>query len=87
MPRLEVLSEVQRRMLEFFPCMEFDNTPWTPLSKPLSESRAAIVTTAALHLRGDQPFNRDHPRRIHLPHHPQRCRPGRHRAEPLQHRL
>ena len=61
MPRLEVLSEVQRRMLEFFPCMEFDDTPWTPLSKPLSESRAAIVTTAGLHLRGDQPFNRDHP--------------------------
>ena len=61
MPRLEVLSEVQRRMLEFFPCLEVDGVPWTPLGKPLSESRIAIVTTAGLHLRDDEPFNRDHP--------------------------
>lgn len=52
MPRLEILSEVQRRMLEFFPCMESDDVPWKPLDKPLSESRVAIVTTAGLHLRG-----------------------------------
>ena len=61
MPRLEILSEVQRRMLEFFPCLEADGVPWTPLGKPLSESRVAIVTTAGLHLRDDKPFNRDHP--------------------------
>ena len=61
MPRLSVLSEVQRQMLQFFPCMEAEDTPWTPLSKPLSQSTAAIVTTAGLHLRYDQPFNRDHP--------------------------
>ena len=61
MPRLSVLSEVQRQMLQFFPCMEAESTPWTPLSKPLSQSRAAIVTTAGLHLRDDKPFNRDHP--------------------------
>jgi D-proline reductase (dithiol) PrdB len=61
MPRLSVLSEVQRQMLQFFPCMEADSAPWTPLSRPLSESTAAIVTTAGLHLRDDKPFNRDHP--------------------------
>ncbi len=61
MPRLEILSEVQRRMLEFFPCMESDDVPWSPLRKPLAESTAAIVTTAGLHLRDDKPFNRDHP--------------------------
>lgn len=61
MPRLEILSAVQRRMLEFFPCLEFDDTPWTPLDKPLSQCRAAIVTTAGLHLRDDKPFNRDQP--------------------------
>lgn len=61
MPRLEILSEVQRRMLEFFPCMESDGVPWTPLAKPLSDSAVAIVTTAGLHLRDDKPFNRDHP--------------------------
>lgn len=61
MPRLEILSEVQRRMLEFFPCMESDHVPWTPLGKPLADSTVAIVTTAGLHLRDDKPFNRDHP--------------------------
>ena len=61
MPRLEILSEVQRRMLEFFPCMESDDVPWTPLAKSLADSTVAIVTTAGLHLRDDQPFNRDHP--------------------------
>ena len=61
MPRLEILSEVQRRMLEFFPCMEADGVPWTPLRKPLADSTVAIVTTAGLHLRDDKPFNRDHP--------------------------
>ena len=61
MPRLSILSEVQRQMLQFFPCMEAAGAPWTPLSKPLSQSRAAIVTTAGLHLRDDKPFNRDHP--------------------------
>lgn len=61
MPRLEILSAVQRRMLEFFPCMEFDDTPWTPLGKPLAQCRVAVVTTAGLHLRDDKPFNRDQP--------------------------
>ena len=62
MPRLELLAEVQRKMLQMFPCMEHDDTPWTPLAKPLSESRLALVTTAGLHLRGDQPFVSDHRR-------------------------
>ena len=61
MPRLSVLSEVQRQMLQFFPCMENDGVPWAPLAKPLTECTAAIVTTAGLHLRDDRPFNRDHP--------------------------
>ncbi len=59
MPRLEALSEVQRRMLQMFPCMEHDDTPWAPMRKPLSESRVALVTSAGLHLRGDQPFITD----------------------------
>ena len=59
MPRLEALSEVQRRMLQMFPCMEHDDTPWAPMRKPLSESRVALVTSAGLHLRGDKPFISD----------------------------
>ena len=60
MPRLETLSEVQRRMLQMFPCMEHDDAPWTPLRKPLADSRVALVTSAGLHLRGDAPFVTDH---------------------------
>ena len=59
MPRLETLSEVERKTLQFFPCMEFDQTPWTPLAKELSQSKVALVSTAGLHLRGDKPFVTD----------------------------
>ena len=59
MPRLETLSEVQRKMLQMFPCMEHDDTPWAPMRKPLSESRVALVTSAGLHLRDDKPFVTD----------------------------
>lgn len=61
MPRLETLSEVQRRTLEFFPCLEHDDTPWVTLSKPLAECRVALVSSAGLHLRDDKPFTRDDP--------------------------
>ena len=61
MPRLETLSQVQRRNLEFFPCLEPETTPWVAPPKPLSESRVALVTSAGVHLRGDKPFTRDDP--------------------------
>ncbi len=31
--------------------------PWMPLTKPLSRSRVALVTTAGVHLRGQAPFD------------------------------
>jgi D-proline reductase (dithiol) PrdB len=31
--------------------------PWTPLSRPLSEARIALISTAALSMRTDQPFD------------------------------
>ena len=61
MPRLDTLSEVQRRTLEFFPCLEHDDAPWVTLGKPLSQCRVALVTSAGLHLRDDKPFSRDDP--------------------------
>lgn len=30
--------------------------PFAPLARPLAEARVALVTTAGLHLRGDEPF-------------------------------
>ena len=59
MPRLESLTEVERKTLTFFPCMEFDHTPWVPLAKEMSHCRVALISTAGLHLRGDKPFISD----------------------------
>jgi D-proline reductase (dithiol) PrdB len=56
MPRLDQLSEIHRRSALFFPCLEHDDTPWTPVKKPLSQSKVAMVSTAGLHLRGDRLF-------------------------------
>jgi D-proline reductase (dithiol) PrdB len=60
MPRLEHLSELARNTVLTFPAQVNAETPWTPLSKPLSRARVALVTTAGLHLRGDAPFVTDH---------------------------
>ena len=56
MPRLEALSEAQRKMLLNWPCPDNDETPWTNMGKPLSESKVAMVTTSGIHLRKDAPF-------------------------------
>ena len=56
MPRLDQLGEIQQNVVLMFPCMEYDDTPWTPWTKKLSESKVAMVSTAGLHLRGDKPF-------------------------------
>jgi len=60
MPKLSVLSEIQRKSMLMWPCIEHDDTPWTPMAKPLSESKVALVTTAGLHVRGDKPFIAEH---------------------------
>jgi len=43
------------------PMPDMGELPWTPLTKPLSECRVAIVTTAALHTAGDEGFTPDDP--------------------------
>ena len=56
MPRLDQLNEIQRNSALLFPCLEHDDTPWTPWRKELSQSKIAMVSTAGVHLRGDRPF-------------------------------
>ena len=56
MPRLVRLSQVSRNALLTLPVQVHETAPFTSLAKPLSDCTAAIVTTAALHLRDDQPF-------------------------------
>jgi D-proline reductase (dithiol) PrdB len=58
MPRLDTLSEVVRKVLLSFPCLEPPTAPWTP-PPALSRATVALVTTAGLHLRGDRPFISD----------------------------
>jgi D-proline reductase (dithiol) PrdB len=38
----------------------FNETPVTPLSKPLSECKLALLTTGGLHLKTDPPFDTKH---------------------------
>jgi D-proline reductase (dithiol) PrdB len=57
MPRLDRLPEIQRNSLGTSPVPVNEGAPYTHLKKPLPECRLAIVTTAAIHLRGDVPFD------------------------------
>jgi len=41
--------------------VEGQDIPWAPLTKPLSESVVALVTTAGVHLKSQEPFNMDDP--------------------------
>jgi D-proline reductase (dithiol) PrdB len=73
MPRLEHLSEMQRKNMLYFPCFEHDTTPWAPLRQDLSQSKISLVTTAGLHVRGDQPFRSGDPSYRIIPSHVQAC--------------
>jgi len=56
MPRLDRLPPLNRNNLLMLPVQVNDTAPFTPLTRPLSASRLAIVTTAGLHRRGDPAF-------------------------------
>jgi len=56
MPRLEDLSEVARQGHLNFPAFEHDDAPFVPMTKPLSQAKIALVTTAGLNVRGQEPF-------------------------------
>jgi D-proline reductase (dithiol) PrdB len=56
MPRLDRLAPLNRSNLLMLPVQVNDTAPFTPLPRPLSACRLAIVTTAGLHGRGDRPF-------------------------------
>lgn len=71
MPRLEHLSEMQRKNMLYFPCFEHDTTPWAPLRRELSQSRVCLVTTAGLHVRGERPFRIGDPSYRIIPSHVQ----------------
>ena len=43
--------------LRLKPPMSYDTTPWTPFTKPLSESRIAVLTTGGIYIEGRPPFD------------------------------
>lgn len=55
MARLEEIHEPERSYLINLPCPEYDTQPWAD-GPPLAERRVALISTAGLHARDDQPF-------------------------------
>lgn len=41
--------------------VEGEGIPWTPVTRPLPETVIALVTTAGVHLRSQEPFDMDDP--------------------------
>ncbi len=41
----------------------YDDIPWTPVRKPVSESKVALLSTAGLSMKGDAPFDMEGERR------------------------
>lgn len=48
-----MVDELNRAAVEDQPVPQFDSTAWTTPTKPLAESRVAIVTTAGLYIDGE----------------------------------
>ena len=55
MARWDELPKYEQDYLSGMRLPEFDHTPWTP-SKPVSESRIALISTAGIERRGDKPY-------------------------------
>jgi len=54
------LSEFQTRtrlFLKAYPWRRIDPVPWTPLRRPLAESKLALVSSAGFVMPGDEPFD------------------------------
>jgi D-proline reductase (dithiol) PrdB len=49
------------RLIRSFVPLESEESPWAEVSKPLNQSRIALVTTAGLHHRSQQKFNMKDP--------------------------
>jgi D-proline reductase (dithiol) PrdB len=60
-PRLATLPQIQRNMLLTRAVEVHDDAPGATLRRPVAECTLAIVTSAGIHCRGDQPFGRDDP--------------------------
>lgn len=48
---------LSRSLIEAYKPWESEGIPWTPVIKPLRECKLALVTTAGVHHKRQQPFN------------------------------
>ena len=54
------IAGITKRMLQTWIKMEPQRPiPWTPLEKPLSEARVAILSSAGIALKTDLPFDQE----------------------------
>ena len=54
------INGISRRMIKHWIKMETPRPiPWTPLPKPLSECTVAMLSSAGIALKNDQPFDQD----------------------------
>jgi len=59
MAELKELSLTLRTFLRAYRWRRIDPLPWAPLTKPLSEARVALVSTAGMVLPHQEPFDDD----------------------------
>ncbi len=57
MDSFKFFTEEYTRKLKGFPFIENQSIPWTPLKKPLNDSKVALVTTAGVHPKSQKPFD------------------------------
>jgi len=67
MPKLDRLPEAQRQSILTLAVEEHDTAPFHRPRKPLAAARVAIVTTAGVHVRTDQPFRPGDPSYREIP--------------------
>ena len=58
MAELKDLEPKAQRFIERYPFPKMDAPHITPLKKPLSQAKIALITTAGLHLESDKPFSK-----------------------------
>ncbi len=54
---LKLTRQIIRKKYPSFEYTVFNDTPITPLTKPLQECKLALITTGGLHLKTDKPFD------------------------------
>ena len=54
-------TTLSKKLISSYTPPEFTDMPWTPITKPISTSKIALVTTAGVHHRYQKPFDMHEP--------------------------